>query len=207
MTRAWVRSHNVGREYVNQASNSIHPIVIASSSVLVGSSKGLNPSEENPLGSPVASATFCGLAVGVARGGASLARHAVYKVLWTVGGSDADILEVFDYAIHVGVDVLSFSIGTNRPLYSYVDEGDSIAIGTFHAMARAITVVCAGGNTRPPPQTVVNTALWILTVAASTIDRAFPTAITFGNNSTFLAIKFLENLNLLFENIFFIRAF
>ncbi|KAL4195376.1 hypothetical protein AMTRI_Chr05g73060 [Amborella trichopoda] len=145
-------------------------------------------SASTAVGSPVASATFCGLAVGVARGGASLARHAVYKVLWTVGGSDADILEVFDYAIHVGVDVLSFSIGTNRPLYSYVDEGDSIAIGTFHAMARAITVVCAGGNTRPPPQTVVNTAPWILTVAASTNDRAFPTAITFGNNSTFLSI-------------------
>ncbi|KAL4195377.1 hypothetical protein AMTRI_Chr05g73080 [Amborella trichopoda] len=139
------------------------------------------------VGSPVASATYRGLAVGVARGGAPLARLAVYKALWTLGGSAADILKAIDYAIHDGVDVLSISLGTRTlPLYSYVDEGDGIAIGAFHAMARGITVVCSAGNEGPEPRTVKNTAPWIITVAASTIDRAFPTAITLGNNRTFL---------------------
>ncbi|KAL4195379.1 hypothetical protein AMTRI_Chr05g73100 [Amborella trichopoda] len=140
------------------------------------------------VGSPVASAAYRGLAVGVARGGAPLARLAVYKALWTLGGSAADILKAIDYAIHDGVDVLSISLGIRTlPLYSYVDEGDGIAIGAFHAMARGITVVCSGGNEGPEPRTVKNTAPWIITVAASTIDRAFPTAITLGNNRTFLS--------------------
>ncbi|XP_011629200.1 subtilisin-like protease SBT3.9 isoform X2 [Amborella trichopoda] len=140
------------------------------------------------VGSPVTSATFRGLAVGTARGGAPLARLAVYKTAWLGGSvSAADMLKAFDYAIHDGVDVLSLSLGVSLPLYSYVDEGpDGIMIGAFHAMARGITVVCSGGNSGPEPQTVEDAAPWILTVAASTIDRTFPTAITLGNNHTFL---------------------
>uniref|UniRef100_A0A1D1XBY5 Subtilisin-like protease SDD1 n=1 Tax=Anthurium amnicola TaxID=1678845 RepID=A0A1D1XBY5_9ARAE len=134
-------------------------------------------------GSLIDNAGFMGLAKGVARGGASSAHLAIYKVCWATGGcSSADILAAFDDAISDGVDVLSVSLGSSPPLPAYVD--DILAVGSFHAVARGITVVCSGGNSGPYPQTVINTAPWVLTVAASTIDRAFPTGITLGNNKT-----------------------
>jgi hypothetical protein len=94
-------------------------------------------------------------------------------------------LKAFDEAIHDGVDVLSLSIGSSIPLFSDIDERDSIATGSFHAVAKGITVVCGASNDGPSAQTVQNTAPWILTVAASSMDRAFPTPITLGNNKTF----------------------
>ncbi|KAK1262311.1 Subtilisin-like protease [Acorus gramineus] len=131
----------------------------------------------------VKDASFMGLAQGIARGGASSARVAVYKVCWATGGcSSADILAAFDDAIHDGVDVLSVSLGSSPPLSAYVD--DVLSIGSFHAVARGITVVCSAGNSGPYSQTVINTAPWIISVAASTIDRAFPTPFTLGDNQT-----------------------
>jgi hypothetical protein len=87
-------------------------------------------------------------------------------------------------AIHDGVDVLTVSLGITIPLFSYVDQRDTIAIGSFHATSKGITVVCSAGNSGPTSQTITNTAPWLVTVAATTIDRAFPTAITLGNNLT-----------------------
>ncbi|KAK1297118.1 Subtilisin-like protease [Acorus calamus] len=134
-------------------------------------------------GALVKDASFMGLAQGIARGGASSARVAVYKVCWATGGcSSADILAAFDDAIHDGVDVLSVSLGSSPPLSAYVD--DVLSIGSFHAVARGITVVCSAGNSGPYSQTVINTAPWIISVAASTIDRAFPTPFTLGDNQT-----------------------
>ncbi|XP_020539569.1 subtilisin-like protease SBT3.8 isoform X2 [Jatropha curcas] len=135
----------------------------------------------------VEKASYKGLAAGVARGGAPLAHLAVYKVCWDIEGggcSDADILKAFDKAIQDGVDVLSISIGNEIPLFSYVDQRDSIAIGSFHAISNGIPVICSAGNDGPNSQTIVNTAPWLITVAATTIDRAFSTAITLGNNRT-----------------------
>ncbi|BFG32125.1 hypothetical protein CerSpe_183980 [Prunus speciosa] len=130
-------------------------------------------------------ANYRGLASGLARGGAPLAQLAIYKACWAFEGcTDADLLKAFDKAIHDGVDILSLSVGNVTPLFSYVDQRDSIAIGSFHATAKGITVVCSAGNDGPISQTIVNTAPWLITVAATTIDRAFPTAITLGNNHT-----------------------
>lgn len=132
--------------------------------------------------------SFMGLARGLARGGAPSAHIAVYKICWSTGGcSSADLLAALDDAILDGVDVLSVSLGSSPPLPSYVD--DALAIGSFHAVAKGISVVCSGGNSGPVPQTVGNTAPWLITVGASTIDRAFPTTITLGNNQTFV-VKF-----------------
>lgn len=140
-------------------------------------------------GALVKNANSIGLAQGLARGGAPLARIAMYKVCWATGGcSSADLLAAFDDAISDGVDVISVSLGSPPPLPSYVD--DALAIGSFHAIARGISVVCSGGNAGPYPQTVINTAPWILDVAASTIDRAFPTVITLGNNQTLVGQAF-----------------
>lgn len=135
----------------------------------------------------VGNANYRGLASGVARGGAPLAHLAIYKVCWdtSVGGcSDADILKAFDKAVHDGVDVLTLSLGLSIPLFSYVDQRDTIAIGSFHATSKGITVTCSAGNSGPTSQTITNTAPWLITVAATTIDRAFPAAITLGNNRT-----------------------
>lgn len=136
----------------------------------------------------VRGANYGGLAEGLARGGAPLAHLAIYKVCWGIdsgGCTDADLLKAFDKAIHDGVDILSVSVGNEIPLYSYVDHRDSIAMGSFHAVAKGITVVCSGGNDGPISGTIENTAPWLITVAATTIDRAFPTSITLGNNQTF----------------------
>ncbi|XP_044407310.1 subtilisin-like protease SBT3.8 [Triticum aestivum] len=122
-------------------------------------------------GSAVEAASFHGLAKGVARGGATRARIAVYKSFWGLGfGNTATVLAAIDDAIHDGVDVLSMSFG--------VDEN---SFGVLHAVQKGITVVYAGGNEGPRPQTVRNGAPWAITVAASKIDRSFPTMITLGS--------------------------
>lgn len=140
-------------------------------------------------GAFVSNASFMGLAQGISRGGASGARLAVYKVCWASGGcSSADILAAFDDAIDDGVDVLSVSLGSPPPLATYVD--DVLAIGSFHAVARGISVVCSAGNSGPYAQTVINTAPWVVSVAASTIDRTFLTVVTLGNNQTFMGQSF-----------------
>ncbi|KAJ6423115.1 hypothetical protein OIU84_024112 [Salix udensis] len=140
-------------------------------------------------GAFVHNVSYRGLGHGTIRGGAPRARLAIYKVCWNVLGgqcSSADILKAFDEAIHDGVDVLSLSIGSSIPLFSDIDERDGIATGSFHAVAKGITVVCGAANDGPFAQTVQNSAPWILTVAATSMDRAFPTPITLGNNKTFL---------------------
>ncbi|KAK4771466.1 hypothetical protein SAY87_031998 [Trapa incisa] len=140
-------------------------------------------------GNFVNNANYHGLAEGLARGGAPRAHVAVYKTCWNIGGEgacfDADVLKAFDKAIHDGVDVLSISMGDSLPLFPYVEKRDSIAIGSFHAVARGITVVASAGNDGPSMDTVENVAPWLITVGASTIDRRFLAAITLGNNQTF----------------------
>ena len=129
-------------------------------------------------GSFVANVSFNGLAAGWARGGAPRARLAVYKVLWGVRGTgnDASILAAIDDAIHDGVDIISLSLGGGM-------EG-SWTSPSLHAIRRGISIVYSGGNDGPLPQTVLNTSPWVITVAASTMDRSFPTAITLGDNLT-----------------------
>lgn len=124
-------------------------------------------------GNQVRNASYNNLGSGVARGGAPRARLAIYKVLWGGGarGAVADTLAAVDQAIHDGVDVLSLSLGAAGFEY----------YGTLHAVQRGISVVFAGGNDGPVPQTVFNALPWVTTVAASTIDRSFPTLMTLGN--------------------------
>ncbi|RWR80841.1 subtilisin-like protein protease SBT3.3 [Cinnamomum micranthum f. kanehirae] len=138
-------------------------------------------------GSLLKNLSYKGLASGTARGGAPRARLAMYKICWnTLDGlcSTVDMLQAIDQAIYDGVNVLSISISWILPYFYDAGERDTIAIGAFHAVARGITVVCAAGNGGPRPNTLGNTAPWILTVGASTIDRSYPTAITLGNNRT-----------------------
>ncbi|OEL26455.1 Subtilisin-like protease SBT3.5, partial [Dichanthelium oligosanthes] len=127
-------------------------------------------------GSVVEAVSFHALAAGAARGGAPHARLAVYKSLWATAsggntGSTATVLAAIDDAIHDGVDVLSLSLALP----------DENSFGALHAVQKGITVVYAAGNDGPSPQTLENTAPWVITVAASKTDRSFPTVITLGN--------------------------
>ncbi|OVA20908.1 Peptidase S8/S53 domain [Macleaya cordata] len=131
-----------------------------------------------------------GFARGAASGGAPLVRLAMYKVCWPVPGQplangntcmEADMLAAIDDAIADGVDVLSISIGTTKPV-PYVEDG--IAIGALHAIKNKIVVSCSAGNSGPGPATTSNNAPWIITVAASSVDRIFSAPVVLGNGKT-----------------------
>lgn len=83
-----------------------------------------------------------------------------------------------------GVDIISISIGLSF-IFQSDFLSDPIAIGAFHAEEKGVMVVCSGGNDGPDPYTVVNSAPWIFTVAASTIDRGFQSTIVLGNSKSF----------------------
>ncbi|KAI5402782.1 CO(2)-response secreted protease [Lathyrus oleraceus] len=130
-------------------------------------------------GNVVSGASYYGLATGTSKGGSPESRLAIYKVC-NVGCSGSSILAAFDDAISDGVDVLSLSLG--RSPSSQPDlTTDVIAIGSFHAAEHGILVVCSAGNSGPDQNTVVNDAPWILTVAATTIDRDFQSNVLLGN--------------------------
>ncbi|KAG6600973.1 hypothetical protein SDJN03_06206, partial [Cucurbita argyrosperma subsp. sororia] len=121
----------------------------------------LNPRDSKGHGTHTASivagglvrkASLYGLGFGTARGGVPSARIAVYKICWSDGCYDADILAAFDDAIADGVDIISLSVGGSKPK-SYFN--DSIAIGAFHAMKHGILTSNSAGNRAPnysPPQ-------------------------------------------------------
>ncbi|KZV47299.1 Xylem serine protein 1 precursor [Dorcoceras hygrometricum] len=135
-------------------------------------------------GARVANASYYGLAKGTIRGGLPSARIASYKACTLDGCQGSIILKAIDDALKDGVDIISISIGISS-IFQSDFLSDPIAIGAFHAEQLGIMVVCSGGNDGPDQYTVVNSAPWIFTVAASTIDRAFESRILLGNNESF----------------------
>lgn len=130
-----------------------------------------------------------GFARGMASGGAPLVRLAIYKVCWPAPGktkedentcADADMLAAIDDAVGDGVDVLSLSIGTASPVPF---NQDGISLGALHAVKRNVVVSCSAGNSGPNPSTLSNPAPWIITVGASSIDRAFMASLELGNGN------------------------
>ncbi|KAF4388463.1 hypothetical protein F8388_012440 [Cannabis sativa] len=132
-------------------------------------------------GCTVSGASYYGLATGTAKGGSPSSRIAVYRVCSPQGCLGSTILKAYDDAIEDGVDVLSLSLGASAA-YQPDLYTDPIAIGAFHAVEKGITVVCSAGNDGPSPSTVTNAVPWILTVAATTIDRDFESNLLLGGN-------------------------
>ncbi|KAG8047035.1 hypothetical protein GUJ93_ZPchr0008g14182 [Zizania palustris] len=131
----------------------------------------------------VPSASLFGYANGTAKGGAPRARVAAYKVCWSGECAAADVLAGFEAAIHDGADVISVSFGQDAPLAdagSFLQE--PVTLGSLHATMQGVSVICSAGNAGPLEDTVVNSAPWVTTVAASTVDRDFPNVVTLGNS-------------------------
>ncbi|KAE9601384.1 hypothetical protein Lal_00023774 [Lupinus albus] len=139
-------------------------------------------------GNFVPHASVFGNGNGTASGGAPKARVASYKVCWGPGGScsDADILAAFEAAISDGVDVISASLGGGSDEFFK----SAISIGSFHAIANGKIVVSSGGNYGPTPGAISNVEPWMITVAASTMDREFVNYIKLGDK------KVLQGLSL-----------
>lgn len=136
-------------------------------------------------GAHVANASLLGYASGTARGMATTARVATYKVCWSTGCFGSDILAGMERAILDGVDVLSLSLGGgSAPYYR-----DTIAIGSFAAMEKGIFVSCSSGNSGPSRASLANTAPWIMTVGAGTLDRDFPAFALLGNKNRFTGVS------------------
>lgn len=111
-----------------------------------------------------------------------MARIAVYKTCWDSGCYDVDLLAAFDDAIRDGVDVLSLSLGPASPQGDYFN--DAISIGSFHASSRGIVVVSSAGN-EGNRGSATNLAPWMITVAASSMDRDFTSNIILGDGINF----------------------
>ncbi|MBA0627224.1 hypothetical protein Godav_004763, partial [Gossypium davidsonii] len=162
---------------------------------LFGSNDIISPRDSEGHGTHTAStaagrlvnrANLFGLGAGTARGGVPSARIAVYKICWSDGCSDADILAAFDDAIADGVDIISLSVGSTTPTDYF---RDSIAIGAFHAMRNGILTVTSAGNQGPRRATITNFSPWTLSVAASTIDRKFFTGVKLGNDVVYEGVS------------------
>ncbi|KAE8722166.1 Subtilase family protein isoform 1 [Hibiscus syriacus] len=97
------------------------------------------------------------------------------------GTHTASTAAAIDQAIADGVDVLSLSLGgSDKPYYS-----DNIAIGSFHAIKNGVFVSCSAGNSGPSSSIVSNTSPWIMTIAASYLDRSFETTVKLGDGEAF----------------------
>ncbi|XP_075488830.1 subtilisin-like protease SBT1.1 [Primulina tabacum] len=132
-------------------------------------------------GNLVKGASLFGLAKGSAAGMRYTARIASYKACYRSGCASSDILAAIDQAVTDGVDVLSLSLGgIPRPYHS-----DSLAIAAFGAIHNGVFVSFSAGNSGPFDSTVSNVAPWMMTVAASYMDRVFPTNIRLGDGQVF----------------------
>ncbi|XP_004305758.1 PREDICTED: subtilisin-like protease [Fragaria vesca subsp. vesca] len=138
-------------------------------------------------GSRVSNASFYEYASGEARGMASKARIAAYKICWTFGCFDSDILAAMDQAIADGVHIISLSVGASGGAPPY--DRDSIAIGAFGAAQHGVLVSASAGNSGPGKFTATNIAPWILTVGASTLDREFPADVVLGDGRVFNGVS------------------
>lgn len=128
---------------------------------------------------------YKGLASGGARGGAPMARIAVYKTCWDSGCYDVDLLAAFDDAIRDGVHIISLSLGPESPQGDYFN--DAISVGSFHAARHGVLVVASAGN-EGTVGSATNLAPWIITVAAGSTDRDFTSDIMLGNGIN-IAVK------------------
>jgi subtilisin family serine protease len=140
----------------------------------------------------VEGASVLGSGKGTAAGMAPHAHLAIYQVCNRFGCYASNIIAGINSAITDGVDILSISLGGRSVPF----HRDSIAISTFSAMRKGIFVSCAAGNSGPFPRSVENEAPWVLTVAASTMDRKMEAIVKLGDGRSFVGESAYQPSNL-----------
>ncbi|KAL6882555.1 hypothetical protein ACP4OV_011245 [Aristida adscensionis] len=133
-------------------------------------------------GAPVPGANLFGFANGTARGTAPGARIAVYKVCWKRGCAGSDVLAGMDEAIADGVDVISLSLGAPHKSL----EDDPVAVGGLSAIRKGIVLSASASNKGPTRATIANSAPWVITVGASSMNRRFPATVVLGDGQSFV---------------------
>ncbi|XP_008792659.2 subtilisin-like protease SBT1.7 [Phoenix dactylifera] len=136
-------------------------------------------------GSAVTDVSLNGFAAGTARGMATRARVAAYKVCWAGGCFSSDILAAMDRAVEDGCQVLSLSLGGGMVDY----YKDIVAIGAFNAMEKGVLTSFSAGNAGPFASSLSNVAPWMTTVGAGTIDRDFPAYVVLGNGKNYSGVS------------------
>ncbi|CAL9168645.1 unnamed protein product [Musa hybrid cultivar] len=143
--------------------------------------------DENGHGTHVASiaagnfynrAEVLGMAAGTASGMAPRAHLSIYKVCYSSGCMDSDILSAIDRAIKDEVDIIQMSIGRKRTP-RFTDDG--VVHGSLSALRHGISAVTAAGNQGPNHLTLSHDAPWVLTVGASSTDRRIRATVKLGN--------------------------
>ncbi|WP_217428147.1 S8 family peptidase [Microlunatus speluncae] len=118
------------------------------------------------------SASVDGIPFGKISGVAPAAKIAAYKVLWRnstsaqANGYTSDIVAAIDAAVEDGVDVINYSVGGG----SDSPHTDPIPLAFLSAASAGVFVAASAGNSGPAAATMDNTAPWVTTVAANTIQ-------------------------------------
>ena len=126
-------------------------------------------------------ASLFGMGKGFASGMMYTSRIAAYKACYAGGCVTSDVLAAIDKAVSDGVDILSLSLGGSSSPY-YVDP---VAIASLGAVQEGVFIAASAGNTGPAASSVLNSAPWMMTVAASSTDRSFSAIVKLGNGETF----------------------
>jgi len=148
---------------------------------------GTTPEDDNAHGSHTAStavgnvvnAVLAAPTLTLEREISGVAPHAnliTYKACIAVGCLGASLTAAIDQATADGVDVINYSIG-GGPTDPW---GDADSEGFLGARDAGIFVATSAGNDGPGPETVGSpaNAPWVLSVGASTHDRALKNALT-----------------------------
>ncbi|MET0297073.1 MAG: S8 family serine peptidase [Microbacterium sp.] len=122
-------------------------------------------------GSYVPSATIFGVDRGAISGVAPGASVIAYRALAEQGGYEGDLLAAIGQSILDGVDVINYSISGSQNPY------DAVELAFLDAFAAGVTVNSSAGNSGPGASTLDHASPWTTTVAASTSDRAFTSAL------------------------------
>jgi uncharacterized repeat protein (TIGR01451 family) len=122
-------------------------------------------------------ATIGGVPRGTISGIAPRAYVAAYKALGPSFGLLSDLVAAIDQGVADGVDVISYSIGSVAAPDPY-EQADSLAF--LDAYRAGVFVAVAAGNGGPGAGSIGSpaNAPWVMSVAASTTDRRFVSALT-----------------------------